>query len=109
MSLRERLRKLNPDTSESLGYTQKPPAETMYLLYDYPHIFQKVEVLWGTVELHQYLDRLFSETRDGTRKGFPPPVNIALIKLVNIHDDHLKSLGIKLINHEGSEFASRIY
>lgn len=94
---------------ESAGRMDIPPKELLDNVSTFLHIRNTIENLWGSTELHTYFDRLFSDTRGHTRKGFPPAVGLSLIKLSILHSRHLESMGIKLIHLEGSEFASKVH
>lgn len=52
----------------------------------FPHIGKKIELFWGTVEFNEMLSRLFDDTRDGRRRGFPSDVATALFRLSLLHD-----------------------
>ena len=51
----------------------------------FPHIAKIITLLWGNQECHDYLHKLFTETRDGKRQGFPLPVFVALNSLMLQH------------------------
>lgn len=60
---------------------------------DYIHISDMIEDLWDTPdELIQYLHSLLLETRNGTRKGFPPEHAACILNLIEIRK--------KLLNNE---------
>ena len=52
----------------------------------FPHIGKALELTWSSREFLNYTDRLFFDTRDGKRKGFPISVLNALQKLREMHD-----------------------
>lgn len=52
----------------------------------YPHITSRLKLLWGTKECHDLFQRLFLDTRDGTRQGFPKPSAAALYRIYELHD-----------------------
>lgn len=54
----------------------------------FPRIHERVEVLWGTLELHKYLEQTLFTDRSG-RQGFPKDVMHALGQ---IHGEHRKIL-----------------
>jgi hypothetical protein len=99
MSLRSRLM--------GVGNHPEVPSELLDELKNFPHITSKIVALWGTVELHKYLEKLFSDTRGDTREGFPSTAARALLALTNMHTAHLESRGIKLLDFEGTEFVSK--
>lgn len=100
MSLRERLM--------GTGKTPGVPYELTAQLQEYPRIKSTIEQLWGTYELYVYLSELFIDTRENTRKGFPAAEAKILVRINNMHAAHLESIGIKLIDLQGSEFASKV-
>ena len=51
---------------------------------NFPHILEKIQVLWGYPELNQYFLRLTIDER-GDREGFPVEVWDELQLLVRIH------------------------
>lgn len=51
-----------------------------------PHVGKALLVFWGSREFNEYTDRLFFDTRDGARQGFPKPVMSAIHKLCELHD-----------------------
>jgi len=55
----------------------------------HPRIFEKIIQLWGSVELHHYLDSIIFDERGG-RKGFPEPISAALFRIYEAHGDLLK-------------------
>jgi hypothetical protein len=56
----------------------------------FPRILDRVELLWGTLELHKYFQQtLFTERHD--RQGFPQDVVQALGEIHNEHTQTLKA------------------
>ena len=53
----------------------------------YEHIGNKLLEFAGNPAFDQYINLLISDTRDGTRKGFPDDVGSAILKLSRIHDE----------------------
>lgn len=53
----------------------------------FPHIGHKLKLLWGHKECAELLHNLLTDTRDGTRQGFPKPISSALFKLLALHDN----------------------
>lgn len=68
-----------------------PKIPPRALLKDkFPRILDRVELLWGTLELHKYLEQtLFTERNN--RQGFPRDVMQALGDIHNEHRQVLKS------------------
>ncbi|WP_297811028.1 hypothetical protein [uncultured Methylophaga sp.] len=52
----------------------------------YPHIGKKIDAFWGSEFFEPYIDSLFTETRDGQRKGFPMADVMALLSLRLLHE-----------------------
>jgi hypothetical protein len=65
---------------------RKPAEEPPFITVerDYPRVAKSIELLWGHVELDQYLQKLIIADR-GDREGFPKPVLGALLKLYKQH------------------------
>lgn len=53
----------------------------------YPHIAKKLIIFWGSEFCEPYLDSLFTETRSGTRSGFPPDDMKALLNIRLLHEE----------------------
>ena len=51
----------------------------------FPHIGEKLQLLWGTPELPKYMNGLFQDTRDGQRRGFPFDILMSLQSLADVH------------------------
>ncbi|MGB9094197.1 MAG: hypothetical protein WCB93_08785 [Gallionella sp.] len=67
-------------------------AEVTLLIEKFPHIGNRIELLWGTVDLQDYLNTLIVDERSG-RKGFPHLVAGAILR---IHTEHYKLIKPKL-------------
>ncbi len=52
----------------------------------FPHIGKKIDAFWGSEFFEPYIDSLFTETRDGQRKGFPMTDVMALLNLRLLHE-----------------------
>lgn len=52
----------------------------------YPHIGKKIDVFWGSEFFEPYIDSLFTETRNGSRKGFPMADVMQLLNLRLLHE-----------------------
>jgi hypothetical protein len=62
----------------------------------YPHIVDKLVMLWGYPELTQYLDKiLFADDR--RREGFPPEVMEELMMLHSLHSAAVPGKGISVV------------
>ena len=64
----------------------EPWAEPPFVTIEsrYPRIARSIEMLWGNVELDEYLNRLILAGRED-REGFPREVMAALMKLHRQH------------------------
>lgn len=56
----------------------------------FPHIYERLAILWGSKECRRYLHGLIVGDREEglyrTSKGFPLPVALALTELLGDHD-----------------------
>lgn len=52
---------------------------------NYPRVFEKIHLLWGTPELDPYLNDLIMDSRGGQRQGFPPNVASEILRLSLVH------------------------
>jgi hypothetical protein len=67
-----------------------------YLSRHFPHIYQKIELLWGSTELDSWLHKAIMETKRDNgekRRGFPPTAMGHLLKIYNIH---FRAIGKKI-------------
>lgn len=53
----------------------------------FPHIGELLKTNWGHDLFINVMDRLMHDTRNGTRRGFPPDVGRALMRLTVLHDN----------------------
>lgn len=51
-----------------------------------PHVAEKIFLLWGYPEFVIYTSKLFTDTRDGQRKGFEKSVTVSIFELMDLHD-----------------------
>lgn len=56
----------------------------------YPHIAERISILWGTVGMSRYLSELLFDDR-GDREGFPADVMKELFALSNFNEAHKPS------------------
>jgi hypothetical protein len=72
----------------------KPKIPARQILKEkFPRILNKIEILWGTMELHQYfLDTQFIDRE--SRQGFPPDVIEALGEINAEHEQLLMRNGL---------------
>lgn len=80
------------------------PDPRVVIKQHHPHISDKVELLWGTPELHNYLNSLIIDDRHyrtgETRQGFRPEVIAALMKLHQQHSDVIRQRHVELLNRQ---------
>ena len=62
--------------------------EILLLIETFPRIGNRIVLLWGTVDLQNYLNTLIVDERGG-REGFPHPVAEAILR---IHGEHYKTV-----------------
>lgn len=62
----------------------KPTTEAS-AIEAFPHVRNRICMLWGTHDLDQYITHLMTDTRDGQRKGFPVEVTAELLFLAEIN------------------------
>ena len=60
--------------------------DTSELFAHYPHLAAKIQNLWGTKECRANLLHLLSDSRGGTRAGFPIEIGKTIILLLRDHD-----------------------
>lgn len=58
----------------------------------FPHIGEKLKLFWGCPEFGPYIDSLQTDTRGGSRAGFPGVVLNALFMLTLDHDKEFPDL-----------------
>ena len=56
------------------------------LLPHFERIHNRIVALWGTQECRDYINTLLTDTRGGTRSGFPPVIAKELFRLLHQHD-----------------------
>ena len=63
----------------------------------YPHIGIKLKAYWATKAFDPYMHDLFTHTRNGERRGFPPEDLARLRELKELHDSLHKDVWIYTI------------
>jgi len=58
----------------------------------FPHIGRKLKLFWGCPEFNTFMNDLQTDTRGGTRAGFPGPVLNALFMLGLEHEESFPQL-----------------
>jgi len=59
-------------------------SDVLIIRAHYPNIGNKIAALWGSVQLHKYLNQIIIDDR-GDRQGFPQPVVSALLRIFQHH------------------------
>jgi len=76
---------------------ETPEAEIIHsrevLREKFPHILERIELMWGSIELNNYLERTLTTDRSD-RQGFPKDVIKALGQIHHEHIAFLKAEGI---------------
>ena len=62
----------------------------------FPHIGEKIAGQWGGYGLSPYINHLLTDTRNGTRQGFPKEVAIGLFRLLQLHDERYPQWAMKV-------------
>jgi len=65
----------------------------------FPHIGRKLKLFWGCPEFNTLLNEMQTDTRGGTRAGFPGPVLNALFMLSMEHEAAFPDLISKQSDH----------
>ncbi|MGA8863571.1 MAG: hypothetical protein WBM09_01070 [Gallionella sp.] len=81
----------NPKSFPASKIPAEISAEVLLLIEKFPHVGNRIELMWGTADLQNYLNTLIVEARSG-RKGFPHLVAGALLR---IHTEHYKVIKAK--------------
>lgn len=78
---------MNPPTPPATSSADSGPhTDTSALLARFPHL-RKIVDQWGTAACRAYLMGLITDTRDGTRQGFPAEHARTIFKLLHEHDE----------------------
>jgi hypothetical protein len=73
--------------SPALGVGVLSKNQHFKLIYErYPHIGERIKLMWGERECNVYMSELFNDTRGATRQGFPVEIASALFKLMQEHE-----------------------
>lgn len=59
--------------------------DTVALYARFPHL-QCIDLMWGSRECRQYVLNLMTDTRGGTRQGFPSDHAMTIMSLLMEHD-----------------------
>ncbi len=90
--------KLDFDLHRPKAAPPPPPAKPKtpsrdLLKAKYPRILDRINLMWGSKELHIYFEQTLFSDRD-KRQGFPPEVMEALGEIYNEHQQLLMRRGI---------------
>ncbi len=53
----------------------------------FPHIFEKVMIMWDSPEFDSYLNKFMLDKREHARQGFPPEVASEILRLSMLHSE----------------------
>ncbi len=67
-----------------------PEIKQLISTIPYPRIVEKIEIMWGTIELDRYLNSLLIDDR-GNRAGWPPGVSTTIFSLLVKNSAELKA------------------
>lgn len=76
----------NPQSFPDNKVPAEIAADVLILIETFPRIGNRIVLLWGTVDLQDYLNTLIVDERGG-REGFPYAVAESLLR---IHSEHHK-------------------
>lgn len=89
----EELKQAHLEEFPSIPWTPSPEeieiraTEEFPVINDrFPHIGRRMIQTWGSFAFYIYSDTLFTDTRGGTRRGFPPEILAAITRIVKIHE-----------------------
>lgn len=77
----ESAQRLFPVATELAGNENFPIVNERF-----PHIGEKLAVMWGSHVFSGFINGLFHDIRGGARKGFPKEISVALFRLMQEHD-----------------------
>jgi hypothetical protein len=89
--------KLDFNLREAKKEASPPPAPKIpprvILRHKFPQILHRIEMIWGSIELHNYLEKTLTTERTN-RQGFPRDVIQALNEIHMEHKAMLKANGV---------------
>lgn len=71
------------------------PQQYPYLSQQFPHVIEKVILLWGYPEFYIFINKLLLQSRNENRQGFPPEV---LKDILQMETDHEKIIPNKKVD-----------
>jgi hypothetical protein len=77
-------------------------TETDALYQRFPHL-RRIDLLWGSAECRKYVFDLMTDTRGGTRMGFPKEHALTIMKLLMEHDQRFPQFEHQITNLWGED------
>lgn len=72
-------------------------------LYErFPHL-RRIDLLWGSAECRKYIFSLMTDTRGGTRMGFPKEYALIIMSLLMEHDRRYPQFENTIVNIWGED------
>jgi hypothetical protein len=53
----------------------------------FPHILEKLTIMWDSPEFDTYLNKFMLDKRDHARQGFPPEIATEILRLSMLHSE----------------------
>lgn len=53
----------------------------------FPHILDRLVIMWDSPEFDSYLNKFMLDTREHARQGFPPEVASEILRLSKFHSE----------------------
>src|SRR5271169_5693427 len=73
-----------PKPRPKLTFPADTAPDVLLVVDRFPRIGDKIKLMWGSVELHKYLNGIIVDER-GDRQGFPPQIGTALLRIYREH------------------------
>src|SRR5512144_2171883 len=86
MAIKITIPKPRPNSTPQGGFPARAASDLALVAAQFSRIGEKISLMWGSIELQQYLSGLIIDDRGG-RQGFPPQIAAALAR---IYDEHGK-------------------
>jgi hypothetical protein len=77
-------------------------TDTDALYQRFPHL-RRIDLIWGTPECRKYIFGLMTDTRGGTRMGFPKEHAQTVMKLLMEHDRCFPQFEHQIVNLWGED------
>lgn len=62
-----------------------------HLEKQFPHIFNKIIIMWDSPDFDSYLNKFMLDKRDHARQGFPPEIATEILRLSMLHSKQFDS------------------